>query len=111
MATKLIPAPIDEKNVCTDWIEEVFDNLRHVESGKQAVGFVNDAPVYVSWYENQMTFLVVEHHINRYEETRDEIAKRLKELFIGEDDAPSGLNVRLTTGRNFVHVRFFFVDD
>ena len=57
---KKIIAPIDEKNVCTDWIEDVFDDLSCVKNGRQAMGFINDAPVYTYWEKNCITWRCVE---------------------------------------------------
>ena len=45
---KLIPAPLDEKNLTTDWIEEVFDDYRCSCGGKRNnlyTGIVEDCPV------------------------------------------------------------------
>jgi hypothetical protein len=39
-------APIDEKNVCSDWIEDVFDEYTTIHAEKRGkntfVGFVSD---------------------------------------------------------------------
>lgn len=46
--SKLIPAPIDGKNVMTDWIEEIFDEHSCIVGGKQGeirMGFVDNRPV------------------------------------------------------------------
>ena len=48
METKPIPAPIDEKNVTTDWIEMLFDDLNCVCGGKHNdmyIGFRDDVPL------------------------------------------------------------------
>ena len=45
---KLIPAPLDEKNLTTDWIEEAFDNYSCSCGGKRNnvyTGIVEDCPV------------------------------------------------------------------
>lgn len=48
----LIPAPFDEKNASTDWIQDVFDNESCVWNDKTAVGFINDNPAIVAWSGN-----------------------------------------------------------
>ena len=52
MEKKLIPAPIDNKNVTTDWIEDIFDYQTCVWGKKCAVGFINSEPVIAGWKEN-----------------------------------------------------------
>lgn len=37
----LIPAPIDDKNITTDWIEEIFDGQCAVSNGKSYLGYIN----------------------------------------------------------------------
>lgn len=49
---ELIPAPFDEKNVSTDWIQDVFDNQSCVWNGQKAIGFINNHPVLVAWSDN-----------------------------------------------------------
>lgn len=41
----LIPAPIDGKNIMTDWIEEMFDFQCATSNGKIYLGFVQDLPI------------------------------------------------------------------
>lgn len=48
-------ANIDEKNVSTDWIEEVFDNGKCVMTDCRAVGFVKDYPVSAHWRTSDNT--------------------------------------------------------
>lgn len=55
MEAKLIPAPIDEKNVTSDWIEDVFDNQSCVWGEKKsAVGYIDKQPVVAAWSENML---------------------------------------------------------
>ena len=50
---ELIPAPIDNKNVTTDWIEDVFDNQSCIwGENKSAVGYINEEPVIAAWDRN-----------------------------------------------------------
>lgn len=49
----LMPAPIDNKNVDTDWIETIFDNQSCVwGENKSAVGYINGEPVIAAWDGN-----------------------------------------------------------
>lgn len=47
MITRETPAPIDEKNVVTDWIDDVFDDKFSIHSsdGKYYVGTLRDIPL------------------------------------------------------------------
>ena len=49
---ELIPAPFDEKNASTDWIQNVFDNQSCVWNKQMAIGFINNNPVLVTWDDN-----------------------------------------------------------
>lgn len=79
MEKKLTPALLDEKDVTTDWIEDVFDQWAYAECHNRpcAVGFVNDCPVFVTWQSNYIVWRIIENNINNYEETLDVIRERL----------------------------------
>ena len=50
---EMIPAPIDNKNVTTDWIETIFDSQSCVWGEKRsAVGYINGEPVIAAWDRN-----------------------------------------------------------
>lgn len=80
-----IPAFIDEKNVCTDWIVDVFDTTSDVECGRQALGFINDAPVYASWSNNCITWRCIDGN-GDYDKVIKEIKTRLSEFEDSESD-------------------------
>lgn len=101
-----IPAPIDGKNVCTDWIADVFDSLDCIINGNEAVGFINGAPVYVTWSGNSMCWRAVTHSVNDYAETVAELKRRLEEF--GNDD---GLVSEVTPWGTGIRESFFFEDD
>lgn len=74
--TKLIPAPLDEKNVTTDWIEEMFDDQSALYGKNGMLGFVDGAAVLASWSAHILMWKVLDgdsHEaimrlIERYEE-------------------------------------------
>lgn len=70
---ELIPAPIDEKNVSSDWIEDIFDNNLGIGCGKSAVGYIANLPVYVAWNSNYVVWKI----IIGGDELLDEIERRL----------------------------------
>jgi hypothetical protein len=86
---KTIPAPIDEKNVCTDWIEEIFDYQSCLRYKKRAVGFVDEEPVIASWegnlltwkfpvmrdFENSISLAYLKEKLERYSEYNPELVE------------------------------------
>ena len=103
---KKIIAPIDEKNVFTDWIEDVFDNLNCVQNGRQALGFINDDPVYAYWEKNCITWRCVEGN-GDYESIVSEIKNRLADF----EDPNSNLFSECYTIGHAVVQNFFFRAD
>lgn len=101
-----IPAPIDEKNVCTDWLDSVFDGVNMIQNGRQAVGFINDAPIYVYWSYNTITWRCVEGG-GDYEAIIREIKSRLSEF----EDPDSDLFSECYTIGHAVVQNFYFRAD
>lgn len=57
-----IPAPIDNKNISTDWIELVFDNYDMVCGGKKDniyMGFVDNIPCIGTIYDNNIEWRLI----------------------------------------------------
>lgn len=73
MEKNLIPAPIDNKNVTTDWIEEVFDFQTCLYNKNKAVGFIDNEPVLATWQNNILLW-------NFHLETKIENSKHLTVL-------------------------------
>lgn len=58
---KLIPAPIDNKNVMQDWIEEIFDYQTCIWGEKnRAIGFIHEQPVLATWGGNTLLWKFTE---------------------------------------------------
>lgn len=58
---ELIPAPIDNKNVVQDWIEEIFDYQTCIWGEKKsAIGYVHGQPVMAAWSENNLLWKFME---------------------------------------------------
>ena len=55
---RTIPAPIDNKNVTTDWICEVFDNGDFVMDDNRIFGFVSRQPAFASWSGNKLKWTI-----------------------------------------------------
>ena len=69
---KLISAPLDEKNVTTDWIEELFDDQSALYGKDKMLGFMAGAAMQASWSGNMLKWKVLDG--DRYE-----AIKRLRE--------------------------------
>lgn len=97
-------APIDEKNVTTDWIGDVFDASDYTQDGKRIVGFVGNFPMLVAWSGNN----IVWQAIRGGENCLDVLEKRLA-LF---DDADSNVySERNRVGENLILQSFYFRED
>lgn len=103
----LIAAPIDNKNVTTDWIEDIFDNQNCTWGNKMAVGFIKDTPVIASWHDNVLiwTFPTVVS----IEESGHlaELMSRLKEY----NDANPELWEAYDGFKNFLMQKFYWDND
>ena len=55
----LIPAPVDDKNVSTDWIEDIFDDCAGVLLYHTYVGVIAERLVTVQWDSNTITWQVI----------------------------------------------------
>lgn len=80
MEKKLIPAPIDNKNVMKDWIEEIFDGGNCIPNGNgMMTGFVNN-DVCSCWFINNLLFWEISREFQRNGgESYDILIKRLRE--------------------------------
>lgn len=54
MERKTYPAPIDGKNVTTDWIEDIFDSQMCLYGKNSRLGYINDEVVLARWEENKL---------------------------------------------------------
>ena len=85
MEKKLIPAPIDGKNVTTDWIEEIFDNCGdRVRNGNKFTGFVKGSVCCCQHLSNNLFWHINKDFAENAKDSWDELIRRLK-----EHDTPS----------------------
>jgi hypothetical protein len=78
----MIKAPLDGKNVTTDWIEEVFDFNSVVWNGNKCVGFIKGTPVLATWEDNRLQWDVIGF---KPDEALDELVARLSEFDDNDD--------------------------
>lgn len=80
MEKKLIPAPIDEKNVTSDWIAEIFDNCGDcVMHDNKFTGFVKDSVCCCEYINNHLFWHIPQNFAKNARESWDELIRRLKE--------------------------------
>ena len=76
----LIPAPIDGKNILTDWIEDVFDNYGDcVRNGNKFVGFVKNSVCCCQHLNHHLFWHIDKDFAVNAKESWDELIRRLKE--------------------------------
>lgn len=102
---KKIPAPLDETNVTTDWIEEIFDNGNCTCNGSRIVGFVRDAPVYAIYYDNVVRWTVLDSFL-----PSDRINELIRRLDRYENPDEVVFSEKTVIGKTLTQ-RFFFRED
>ncbi len=104
MEKKLIPAPIDEKNITSDWIEEIFDNYTCTWRKDCAVGFINNVAVMAAWSSNILMWKFME------EANLEESYAVLKDRLSRYDGQTSVIEKKRRVG-NMLIQQFFFEDE
>lgn len=79
----LIPAPVDDKNVSTDWMEEIFDDCAGVLLNHTYVGVIAERLVTARWDGNTITWQVIPDNFRdlstAYSQLYDRLTKRNEE--------------------------------
>ena len=79
----LIPAPIDDKNITTDWIEEIFDDQSALRSKHGFMGFIAGVGVVCYIKGNKLQWMLIHGGYYESESDRckalDTLYKRLQE--------------------------------
>lgn len=84
-------APVDGKNVTTDWIESIFDEGNYVQNtkGSEYAGFVSDKLVIAYISDNTIVWRAYWYDEN----TTQEIIKRLEQYETDDSDLYSEMDV------------------
>ncbi len=95
METKqFIPAPIDGKNLTTDWIEEIFDDYSCLVHGHTFVGFVDGVVCHCTYCANFILWQV--NKACAYDELISRLKKKDTDSFhVVYDDTMKRNNVLL----------------
>ncbi len=106
-----IKAPIDEKNVSTDWIEFVVRSFDILYQHNYVVAVYRDCVVFIRWYDNVMEWKVsrdVGLNVEEAGSVYDELLGKLNEMFSEDDDGLiceiSSDNERLTITQKFYFI-------
>lgn len=76
--SKLIPAPIDGKNISIEWIEDtLFSFKTDIAYQKEYRAVINKSPVYAFITGNSITILTNNTTSNRLEHVRDDVVSLL----------------------------------
>lgn len=100
---KLIPAPIDGKNILTDWIDTMFDNAHTVCNDTETcvLGFINNLSAQCCKFgDNELMWFC------NNEENAKEIEERLLHLEMDERTAMS-----ISVSGSTITQKFYFLED
>ena len=79
MDKKLVPAPIDEKNITSDWIEEIFDDCNCTHFGRMLTGFVAGSACSCIYQKNNIYWEIHKFFCVEESKAYNELIRRLKE--------------------------------
>lgn len=99
---KLIPAPLDEKNMTTDWIEELFDDQSALYGKHKMAGFMAGALMQAWWNNNMLIWKVFD---GDYNEAIKRLLERYKERY-PEEESPFILKQQVTA--NICVMKFYW---
>ena len=113
--SKLIPAPIDNKNIMEDWIEEVFDGQCAAQNKGQCLGFIKGVPTKCDIVGNTLHWsLILSGKISpNYEEKHAALTElRTRLAAIDKGNEGYGISVRYTTNVAYtINQSFYFIQD
>ena len=107
---KLTPAPLDEKNVTTDWIDDIFDDSSCTCNGSTYTGFVKDSVCSCLVGSNTIIWKIDKDYAKDAMQSYKELQERLKVL----DGENPGLVVRYDTSMQeqlLLGQRFYWADE
>lgn len=108
----LIPAPIDDKNITTDWIEEIFDGQCCCQNNGTYIGFIKGLPIKADIKDNQIYWSRLSSHIcfesTSEEEVKGMITERNKRLKYLDDNKRIHVDYRYMHGGTTLIQSFFW---
>ena len=110
MGEKKLPAMLDEKNVTTDWIEEIFDDWQLAHGQHRLVGFICGCVMSARWYRNMVEWLVSKDMGGDYVSAFCILEQRLKARE-SDDQGIYSVIEHEGEGRYCIRQRFFFREE
>ena len=109
---KLIPAPIDGKNIMEDWIEEIFDGQCCCQSKDTYIGFINGLPIKADIKDNQIYWSMLRSYVcfgsPSEQEVKDMITERNKRLMYLDDNKRIHVDYRYMHGGTTLIQSFYW---
>ena len=103
----LVPALLDEKDITTDWIQDVFDDYSCVWGArKSAVGYVCEQPVLVAWSDNDLLWKFMEQNTIEHSNFLAVLKDRLSIY-----DENEGLVIKSKVIGNLYWQKFYWEDE
>ena len=107
---RLIPAPIDEKNIVSDWIYEMFDMGSCIVDGVTYVGFIGRVPAFCRTIENTANFMLPRSGLYTQEQMDSAFAQLDERLsvFIEDTNAYDDVVVKPLKGERLWYYTLLF---
>ena len=110
MEEKLIQAPVDDKNVTTDWLESIFDSDDFARDTCRMVGFICGCVVSARWYANVVDWLISQDMGGDYVTAMIILEERLRKAESPEQGIYSKIE-HSREGRYGIRQKFYFRDE
>ncbi len=108
----LIPAPIDGKNIITDWIEAIFDGQCCCQNNCTYIGFIKGMPIKADINDNQIYWSLLRSYVCSKSpskvEVHDMITERDKRLRYLDDNKRIHVTYRYMHGGTTLVQSFFW---
>lgn len=118
---KLIKANLNEKDICTDWIENEIYNNETIATAKynfpttSIIGFYRDCLVETTWSQNSNYVRFHFLHTNPYVYSNEDVEELIKVVNeLTKDDDGIVIKIRkqmLIDGDTIITIRFFFKEE
>jgi hypothetical protein len=106
-----VPAYIDDKDVTTDWLDNIFDTLDFLYSTRRQIGIVAGCVVSVSWHSNVVEWQVSKDMGGDYNSAYLILEERLKSMESKEQNVYSEIKHENDNGKLCIWQSFYFRDE
>lgn len=102
-------APIDEKNVCTDWIEGLFDDSDAIYGPCCYIGLIERIPTVIRWRWRDDYFEVLP--VIRYDDDFVGVKNRLVDLLAEWDENDQSIGSTLIIEKDKMRINVFWKNE